>query len=154
MEISLLINKQVDNAFSKKLINNCVKVISLNYKKIYSPKNIFIIAHIIKKYDLIHVHLFPSLYWVAFANLLARKPLIYTEHSTYNRRRSKWYLKLIEKWVYSRYKKIISITDSTERNLKKWIDAKENDRRFMVINNGINLQDFQNCVHQKYIPIH
>ena len=43
----------------------------------------------IKKFDVLHVHLFPALYWVAFAKLLSlsKKPLVYTEHNTFNKRR-------------------------------------------------------------------
>lgn len=151
-ETAFLINKVANDAFLKKFIDGGVKVHSLQYPRIHSPWNIFKIARHLKNYDVVHVHLFPSIYWVALANLFARKPLVYTEHSTYNKRRAKAYLKPIERWVYGRYKKIISISDLTEKNLKEWLGAKNHDKRFVVINNGVNLSEFKVSKHEKLYP--
>ena len=116
LEVSLLVSNYRDPTFLHKLKAANVNVRSLNISNIYTLDNIFKIADIIKEYDLIHVHLFPSIYIVALANLFAKKPLVYTEHATNNRRRDKWYLKPFEKWVYSKYCKIISIGNGTEAN--------------------------------------
>jgi glycosyltransferase involved in cell wall biosynthesis len=92
------------------------------------------------------------LYWVAFANLFVKRKLVYTEHSTYNKRRNKWYLAPFERWAYSRYTKIISISDQTESNLKSWLNVDGEDKRFVVINNGVNLNEFKDCAHEKEYP--
>ena len=38
---------------------------------VYSPLNIFRLIPFMRKYDVIHVHLFPAQYWVALAKLLS-----------------------------------------------------------------------------------
>lgn len=101
---------------------------------------------------MIHVNLFPLLYWTAIANLVCRKPMVYTEHNTYNDRRDKWYLRVVEKWVYKRYRKIISISEATQVNLKKWLNAANDDKRFVVINNGVNLESFKNPKRERNYP--
>lgn len=52
-------------------------------------KNIFELIPYIKQYEIVHVHLFPANYWVAFAKILSfsNTPIITTEHSTNNKRR-------------------------------------------------------------------
>lgn len=152
IEVALLINQRVDNAFSQKLQKVGVTIYTLDYPKLYSPRNIIKLVRWLRQYDLIHVHLFPSLYFVAIANLFVRKPLVYTEHNTYNKRRGKWYMRFIEKWIYGQYKKIISISQLTEVNLKKWIGANPADNRFIVINNGVNLTEFVEYKNEKVYP--
>jgi len=152
IEVELLINEKSDSEFYRKLESEGIKIHSLNYPKLYSPLNVFRIVRWLRQYDLVHVHLFPSLYFVAVANFFIRKPLIYTEHSTYNKRRDKWYLRPIEKWIYSRYQRIISISEKTNNNLKQWIKAKSDDKRFVIINNGIDLTKFFICRHTVAYP--
>jgi glycosyltransferase involved in cell wall biosynthesis len=117
-----------------------------------SLKNIFHIAGLIKDYDVIHVHLFPSLYWVALANIFIKKPLVYTEHSTSNSRRGKWFLRGIEKLAYKHYRRIICISEQTQISLRDWIKAKDNDSRFVVINNGVDLNSFKDIEGERLYP--
>ena len=151
-EVDFLISKCINPTFLPVFEKAGIRLYILSNSRIYSPMNIFKIRKYLKKYDLIHAHLFPTLYWVALANVFANKPIVYTEHSTYNSRRGKWYLRPIEKFVYGRYKKIISISDKTQSNLLQWIDAKQSDRRFVVINNGVNIEIFRNCKRERIYP--
>lgn len=152
IEVALLVNQDENNAFSQKLKKEGVTIYSLNSPKIYSPFNIFKLIKWLKEYDIIHVHLFPSLYWVAFANVFCKKPIIYTEHSTYNKRRSKRFMRPIERLIYGKYRRIISISTLTERNLKNWLCVGDADNRFVTINNGINVNDFKAAPKERIYP--
>lgn len=57
-----------------------------------------------------------------------------TEHNTYNHRRKYLIFKLIDRFVYSNFKEVISITKGTADNLKKWAGIESK-----VIYNGICL---------------
>lgn len=151
-EVTLLVNREVKNDFTYRLENAGVKIISMNIPNLYSIRNLYAIRNAIRKYDVVHTHLFPTIYWAAFANLFCRTRLIYTEHSTSNRRRGKWYFRLIEKFVYSRYDRIISISEQTQVALKKWLGAKSNDARFITVNNGVNIPNFRNIVWNRTYP--
>jgi glycosyltransferase involved in cell wall biosynthesis len=144
VEVLLLTDK--GNVFDKKLKENNIKIIVSPHKKVRSIKNIFYILKHIKRnqYDIVHSHLFPCNYWASIVSKLIfkNKPkFITTEHSTHNKRRDKFYFRPIEKFIYSSYDTIISISKGTEENLMSWIKPKSKDK-FVVIENGINLEDF------------
>lgn len=151
-EAAFLINRCDNPTFLHKFKDGNVNVISLDNPNYFNPLYIIRIARIIRDYDLIHVHLFPSLYLVALANVLVGKPLVYTEHNTKNKRRNKSYLRYIERLIYSRYCNIISISHLTEVNLRAWLKPKRDDKRFIIINNGVALEDFKNCRHVSIYP--
>ena len=141
-EVTLLVNKNIDNDFSKKVREAGVKIVSMQCSDPYRLKNIFLLIKMMKGYDIVHVHLFPSLYWAALASLFTRVNLVYTEHSTSNRRRGKWYFRPIESLAYNRYKRIISISEQARDALVTWVGAPSTDKRYVVVNNGVNLAHF------------
>jgi glycosyltransferase involved in cell wall biosynthesis len=106
---------------------------------VYNPLLIFKIIPFLKKYDIIHVHLFPSLYWVAFAKMFSfsNVKMVFTEHNTTNKRRSSFIFKIIDKIIYSYYSKIITISSEVDQNIKNHLKAKK--EKFILIPNGINL---------------
>jgi len=104
----------------------------------YSLNNLQLLYKEIKNHDIIHVHLFPALYIVAFLSfLIPSKKITITEHSSYNRRRSKKLFKYIEKVVYSRFSTIICISSGVELTLKKWIGNKY---KTILISNFIDIE--------------
>lgn len=141
-EVTLLVNQDIENDFSKKIREAGVEIVSMHCSNPYHLKNIFILKQMIKGFDIVHVHLFPSLYWVALASLFTRVNLVYTEHSTSNRRRGKWYFRPIESFAYSRYKRIIAISEQARQALVAWVGAPSDTKRYVVVNNGVNLSDF------------
>ena len=151
IKVDFLISQCLNDTFMPEFEKKNVKVHILG-NSIYSLLNIFKTAKYLKQYDIIHVNLFPSVYMVALANILVRKPLVYTEHNTTNNRRNKKYLQFLEKWVYKQYRKIVSISEGTQSNLKTWINADKNDKRFVVINNGVNLDAFKNVKKEHVYP--
>lgn len=138
--VDLLVYERVNNDFERSIEQAGIRIICLNVRNFYNPCVIFRMREIFKKYDLVHVHLFPSIYWASFAAMGLKVKLVYTEHSTSNSRRNKWYFRLIECFVYKRYNRIISISQETQDALTSWL--KQDDERFVVINNGVNIRKF------------
>ena len=138
--VDLLVYERVDNDFERTIEQAGVRIICLNERSFYNPRVIFRMRNIFKKYDLVHIHLFPSVYWASLAARGLKVKLIYTEHSTSNSRRNKWYLRSVECFMYSRYDRIISISQQTQDALISWL--KQNDERFVVINNGVEIRKF------------
>lgn len=149
LEVSVLVGEQIESEFSIKIQNAGCDIIKLDNKRYKSLKSIKSIRKIIQEFDIVHVHLFPSLYLVALASLGLRTKLIYTEHSTSNRRRGKALFRPIEQFIYKRYDKIVSISEQTREALQKWL--KSYDNRFAVINNGVDVERFRsaNCPVKK-----
>lgn len=113
-----------------------------------SLKSFMRLLTVIKKADIVHVHLFAANYMTAIANIFAGKPLIFTEHSTHNKRRNHKWLRPIEKFIYSRFHSIACISDQTAETLLHWIGHKIGDKRITVIPNGINLTKYQNAMQK------
>jgi glycosyltransferase involved in cell wall biosynthesis len=123
---------------------NCCDIISLSNKSVYNPLLIFKIIPLLKEYDLVHVHIFPSLYWVALAKMISfsKTELIYTEHSTSNNRRKRYVFKILDKFIYSFYSKIITISPEVDLKIKAHLSFK--NERFILVQNGINLDSIKN----------
>ena len=139
-EISLLVYERVHTHFEEQIEKVGIKILSLDEHNFYNPWIIVRMRKIFENYDVIHAHLFPTIYWASLACRGLKVKLFYTEHSTSNKRRNKWYLRSIERFMYARYDKIISISRQTQEALTKWL--KQNDNRFVVIENGVNICQF------------
>jgi len=108
--------------------------------RIYSPLNILRIIPFLRRYDIVHTHNTAPQLFAAIGSVLCSVVLCTTEHNTSNRRRSwKWYAP-IDRWMYSRYKEIISISDKTQENLESYLPNLKTPRR--IVYNGIPLQDY------------
>lgn len=138
--VALLVYNRVDNDFQKRIEQAGVKIISLDEHNYHNPIVVFRMRKIFAEYDLVHAHLFPTVYWASLACRGLKTKLVYTEHSTSNSRRGKWYFRPIEKFMYARYDKIISISPQTQEALQCWL--RSNDSRFVVICNGVDIEKF------------
>ncbi len=145
LEIDLLLLNGKSHQFLDSLENSgCCNIYSLGKGSVYNPMLIFKIIPFLKKYDIIHVHLFPALYWVAIAKILSfsKSKFVFTEHCTSNRRRSFFY-KFLDKLMYNRYHKFIAITEEVGKNLYDHIHL--NKSKYIVIENGIDLSKIKNA---------
>lgn len=149
INVDLLILTDKNNVFYESVIERGIDVKIIKYRNIYDVRNILEIKKYIQseEYDVVHTHLFPTLYWTAIASKLIfrNKPkFIYTEHSNHNRRREKKIFKYIDKLIYKQYDTIISITEKVEENLLEWIDSKRKKRnKYIVVENGINIESIK-----------
>lgn len=148
-EVEVLLLSSINNVFEEKLIDMGIKVTHLKRDNIKSPLNIVDIRNFLLKneFNLVHCHLFPTIYWVAIAvsTIHKNKPkLVITEHNTTNRRRNFRFLRIIEKIVYSKYNKIISISDGTQSELVEWLKPSSKEiSKFVTISNGVDTNRFK-----------
>ena len=119
----------------KIIIENNIVIYRLNLHK-FNPLTVFKLIPFIEKNDIIHVHLFPALYWVGISSIFKRnKKFFFSEHIFESKRRNK-ILRPIEKLIYNRYNKIIGVSEIVSLELNKWIKLP---RKTIFINNGIDL---------------
>lgn len=143
IEADLLLLQSKKTFFYEKVKASKVKVKTLTDGSVYNPILIFKLIPYIKKYDVIHAHLFPVQYFVVLAKIMSfsKAKLIFTEHSTNNRRMNSSQYKFIEKFIYRHYKKIICISDEVKFALKRALNIP--DEKLLVINNGINIKQIE-----------
>lgn len=141
-EVELLVFDSTLTAFYEELEQKGIKIHSLGIGgNVYHPRNIFELRKFIGKYDIIHTHNTACQLFAPIAKLLkcSKAKLVTTEHNATNRRRGKWYLKSIDKWMYARYNHIICIADQTYTNLVDYIGQKPN---ISTIYNGVSVERF------------
>ena len=134
-----------ETMFTQSLMDEGIRILS--YKDgghVYNPLIVFKLIKIISNYDVIHTHNTPAQFFVAVANILMKKKLITTEHSTSNRRRAKSFMRVLDYWMYSQYEKIIAISNDTKVNLINYIPKTKN--KIILIYNGVNLLNFINAM--------
>lgn len=141
IKMDLLVLNGTRHPFMKQLKKlNCCNVFSLDLESAYNPMAIFKIIPYLREYDIIHIHLFPAQYWVVLAKLLSfsKVKLVFTEHSTSNRRRKNIFFKYLDQIIYSYYSMVICISNEVKENLQKHINSNKN--KFVVIENGVNIE--------------
>lgn len=146
LQADLLLLNGAEHPFLQKLTSkNCCHIYNVGSSSVYNPLNILKIIPYLKKYDLVHVHLFPAQYWVVMAKLLSfsKTELIFTEHNTTNRRLENPIFEFIDRWIYQFYTSVIAITPEIKTLLLKHTGLSET--RFTVIENGVNLSVIQNA---------
>ncbi len=141
-EVELLLFNGVETIFKKELQQKGIKIISLTTTNdVYHPRRLLKLRRLIRQYDIVHTHNTACQFYVALASCLMRnKPLLVTtEHNSTNRRRSKFWLKPIDRWMYSRYASIVCIAEQTRLNLVGYIG---DNKRLLTIHNGVDVSRF------------
>lgn len=108
---------------------------------VYNPLNIFRLMRYMRGVDIIHTHNTACQLFVPMAKMLnfGKAKLFTTEHNTTNRRRGNKVLRLLDKWMYNRYERIICISDKAQDNLEQHIGQHSS---ICTIYNGIDTQRF------------
>lgn len=138
----LLLNGNITPFYNELAETRSCNIYSLG-KSYYNPFYIFKIIPFLKRYDVVHVHLFPAQYFTVLAKVLSfsKTKLVFTEHNTENTRLNNPKFKWIEKWIYKYYKKIICITPEVKNNLKEKLTLE--DEKLVVIQNGVNISNIE-----------
>ena len=119
-----------DSSWGEALKRENVAVYDLNVGKWNAAKAIYRLRKLITRngYDIVHAHLWPSLYYVSAVSLLEQRPVyIYTEHSTNNRRRGYSILRWLESKVYSNYDAVVANSPETKKDLSSWVPNAKTD---------------------------
>ena len=118
---------------------------SENYRVVYRLTNIFKLMRYVRKYDIIHVHLFPAFYWVVLAKMLSfsKTKIVFTEHNTFNNRMKNQWFRLIDRFIYRRIDVVVGISQGVGDIITKHSNIPATKLR--IIHNGVNLQAIQNA---------
>ena len=147
-EVGLVVFNGQHTALMERLEEECPECTT--YKlgaSFYNPWYIVKLIGIMKKYDVVHTHNSSPQLFAAIANCFTRKKLITTEHSTNNRKREKGgILRIIDKWMYKRYNKVICISEIAEQKLRLYLNkSNSKNDNICTINNGVDVEVFHNA---------
>lgn len=146
---SLLLFDRTSTCFLDSIKKAGIPVYYTQSPSFFSFLNVFSFIRIFlsKKYDIIHCHLTYPQYWIGFMSMfnVRGKKLITTEHSSNNRRRGKKIFHLLDKFVYSRFDKIISISPTAQQQLLRWLKPKDLSK-YEVIENCVDIRKYREAV--------
>lgn len=141
-EVKVLeLSRSKDATLTEKLSKLGVEVDSLSAKmSCRNPYNIVSLIPYMRKYDVVHAHLFPANYWVALAKVFSfsKVPIIATEHSTDNKRRHNAIFRFIDNLIYGRYQEVVACSDKALETLIA-VYPRINSS---VIPNGVNVNRY------------
>ena len=87
----------------------------------FHPRLLLRLGRLIRHYDVVHIHLFPALYWAVFARMLYRSrcKLVATVHSISDHRQEKKWLQPLERFVYRHYDCLVAISEPVADMLRR-----------------------------------
>jgi len=151
IESELAVFSNTCTQFSQALEKKGIKIHWLNNDtNPYSPRNLYRLNQLCSKYDIIHAHNAICQLYTAIVSIGSNKKFVTTEHSTSNRRRKMKFYHWIDKWMYSRYNRIICVSQKAEESLRRHI-GRFGDDSILTINNGVEIDRFENALPNKSI---
>ena len=114
------------------------RTLNIPVNSVHSEPNFFSVERAVRKAankaEILHVHLFPSLYYGA----RFEGPKIFTEHNTTNRRRNSPLFSPFDRRAYQSYDALVGVSKGVTRNLTEYLAAiKLFDKRMATIYNGV-----------------
>lgn len=141
-EVDLLLFDGTETPFKAQLRSADIRIFETGYNPdVYDIRNLSALRKYLKGYDIIHTHNTACQYYAALAKTIfgIKGKFVTTEHNTTNRRRNIKGFKHVDRRIYSRYDKIICISEKAEDMLREYIG---NDFPILTIPNGINTRRF------------
>ena len=141
-QVDVLLFDGAETPFKKQLRDKGVTIYQLGEGgSVYNPLYIFKLIPFLREYDIVHTHNTACQYYVALAKWLSgyQVKLVTTEHSTNNRRRSHWFFKYIDRFVYGQYDILVAISEKAGNFLSDYLWGKKVE----VVLNGVDVFSFQ-----------
>lgn len=148
LEVDVCLFNGKETPFKQQLQRCGCKIYDLSYNEnYYCPIKIFKLWRIMRHYDIVHTHNTAPQLFAAIANIVCKKKLITTEHSTNSRRKDYSVLRYGDKWMYSRYDSVICISEIAEKVLKDYLKVCSGmPCNICTINNGIDVARFYHAL--------
>lgn len=141
LDVDLLLFDGTDTPFRREVEAAGIKVFDLGIGgSVYSPLRLIRLLPFMRKYDVVHTHNTAPQMFAALCRIFSKTKLVTTEHGGSNRRRSIRGFKLIDKWMYNRYDRVICIAAKTEKNLCEYLGKCKT--KFLTINNGVDIAKY------------
>lgn len=127
------------------ILRKHVEIETLSSFHANNPIHILKLRKVLKKEQIIHVHLFPANLWLVIAKLLfrSRVKLINTEHGIVNKSfMNKFYIRNLVRFIYKRYDYHVAISKKIASKIASLTGKPE---RIIQINNGVDVQRVLNA---------
>ncbi|MDD4533964.1 MAG: glycosyltransferase [Prevotella sp.] len=161
-KVDVVVFNGEETSFTDELKAMGCKIFSLGHG-FYDLRYIGRLRKVMRDYDIIHTHNSSPQLYAVLANIGIGRLLVTTEHSTNNRKREHPMFASIDKWMYNRYNKIVTISDIAEQQLCEYLGQhalRGLKERILTINNGVDVQYFYDARplpelehHDKFVTV-
>ena len=145
MDVELAVLNAVDTPLMQILTRKGIRVHRFSPEgcRLYTLSNLIKLRKLLSSthYDIVHAHNTPCQLLLSLCKKPKGTKYVTTEHNTYNRRRSIALLKIADIMMYTRYDKIICVSDTVKQNLSEFA-GKRIGEKCHVVRNGINVRDY------------
>lgn len=146
MDVELLLLSDSHNFIVEELREKGVKVHALHKegKGYRNPMNIFMLMSWLRRYDILHVHLVPEVYWVAMAKVLSfsHTKTITTVHFPKVDLHNNGIVQLVERNSFRYgFNRVVACSDASLVSLNKYSPKSNN----ISIPNGVDINRFHNA---------
>ena len=145
VEVELLLFVGNRTMFYDQLEREGIKITSFADKgSVYNPLHIIRLYRYLKKnhFDVIHTHNTSPQIFAAIVAMLSSLTLVTTEHSTSNHRRDWKCFRILDKWMYGKYSRVICISDATENNIREYLGRDKSDSKYLTVYNGVDVNKY------------
>lgn len=140
LDVDILLFDGTDTPFKRQLEAMGARIYSLGTGgSVYNPIRLFRLLPYLRRYDIVHTHNTAPQLFAAIGSVLCSVVLCTTEHTTSNRRRGWTWYGPVDRWMYSRYRRVISISEGTTREL---LQSTEVRCPVVTIPNGIDVRRY------------
>lgn len=121
-----------------------VYALSKGWKAMHNPLLLFPLLRFLRRnrFDVVHTHNTACQMLAAVASCMVPLKLVTTEHNTDNRRRRWKGYRVVDRWMYRRYRKVICVGRETCATLTDYLDLPALSGSLSVIPNGIDAERF------------
>ncbi|WP_111885523.1 glycosyltransferase family 4 protein [Acinetobacter sp. CFCC 11171] len=145
INVDVLLIDGHESHFLRELEESNIHVIKLSKNaNRFNPYFAYKISKYLDKYDVVHVHIFPSSYQVALGRILNKNsaPIVFTEHNSFNRRASNFLFKYIENFIYKKFSHIVCLSQQVFDFVYSNLTVKAD--KLTIIENAIDVNAI-NC---------
>jgi hypothetical protein len=132
-----VVTSYASGCFGELLAGDGIPIHQLHLAHKYDPQALPQLAALLHRgdYDVVHAHGWPEILFVALASLVIHGPrYVPGEHNVTNRRRRRP-LKPLDRFIYSRYHRIVAVSQTVADALMAWLP--EVAPRVAVVRNGV-----------------
>jgi glycosyltransferase involved in cell wall biosynthesis len=130
---------QAGYPYETDLMDRGIALYSLNFRHRYDLSQIGKLQSFLgrRDYDIIHTHLFPANFITALNRKISGAKYVVTEHSVWNKRRSFSLFRYLDKMVYWKFDRIVSVSNSVQQELLNWVPELKG--KSTVIHNAVRI---------------
>ena len=140
-KVDVVVFNGEETSFTDELKATGCKIFNLGHG-FYDLRYIGRLRKVMRDYDIIHTHNSSPQFFAVIANIGLGKVLVTTEHNTDNRKRHCWAMAKVDRWMYKKYDRIITISNQAETNLRQYLSNSSNHPalgRIVTILNGVDV---------------